>query len=382
MAPTSLSYCMNVHPIQSFDALSLALKNHCAPIARQFSPKQPFPVGLWLSNSCIVELEDSPQKALALAGILEENMLEAFSVNAFPTGDFHAQSVKSLAYKPTWAKQARLEYSKSVARLLAQLLPSHRSLGSLSTVPLSFKDFHDDLPLMTQNIREMARFLRDLEDQTGKELVLSLEPEPFCVLETTAEAVAFFQDQLFHGPETELLRRHIGLCFDTCHSAVQWEDLPASIEAIKNAGIRIGKAQISVALEVRNPGKKPQTLDLLQSFAEPRYLHQSIAKNGQRALDLPDIFSGRGTLKEEWQNIEALRTHFHVPIFWDGNDQIGTTKATLKGVVPALVDAGCEHFEVETYSWNVIPKETRESLCGDLNQMIVKELETARALFG
>lgn len=382
MIPTDilLSYCMNVHPIEEAAALKKALRDHAAPIGRDFVGEKAFPVGLWLSRECVNVLNTKGETE-ALKALLDELKLEAFTVNAFPMGGFHQKRVKEGAYKPTWITDERLYYSQSVAKVLAKLLPESRSFGSMSTVPLSFKPFNDDLDGMVTRIRSMGRFLHELKQESGKEIVLCLEPEPFCVIETSAEAIEFFQNQLFKGPDEAIMREFIGLCFDTCHGAVQWEDLAASIQTISDAGVRIGKAQISVALEIELPGSNPHGLDRLREFDEARYLHQSVGKSGSRALDIQDLFQDGGILKPEWLSEEGLRTHFHVPIFWDGDESLGTTKSSLQGCVPALLRAGCKHFEVETYSWNVIPQRTRETLSSDLNEMIGEELRSARELF-
>jgi hypothetical protein len=374
-----LSYCMNVHPTETLEELEQALLQHAAPIAKSFT-KDSFPAGLWLSKNCVDQLA-SKEARDKLRQTLHQHSLEAFSVNAFPIGGFHGQSVKSKVYRPTWTRGARLHYSQNVAEVLAALLPEHQKTGTISTVPLSFKSFHEDIEDMLKPLQTMAVFLQQLEQRTGKEIILCLEPEPFCLLETSAECLAFFSQKLFQQAHGDICRRYIGLCFDTCHLACQWEDLRASISAIEAAGIRIPKAQISVALELQKPGANPRGVKRLQSFVEPRYLHQSIASNGLRAEDLPQIFQSAGQLKSEWQAAPAIRTHFHVPIFWSGDDAIATTKSSLQGVIPALLDAGCRHFEVETYSWNVIPEETRNELADDLNGMVLRELECARAMF-
>ena len=69
--------------------------------------------------------------------------------------------------------------------------------------------------------------------------MLALEPEPCCMLETVEETVAFFRDHL-HGEATaavvaeragldlaaarEALVRHVGVCYDICHGAVEFEE--------------------------------------------------------------------------------------------------------------------------------------------------------------
>ena len=72
-------------------------------------------------------------------------------------------------------------------------------------------------------------------------MTLAIEPEPYCFLETTDETVAYFTDHLYTGAAAarlaELagipishgascaLRRHLGIVFDICHQAVEYEDI-------------------------------------------------------------------------------------------------------------------------------------------------------------
>ncbi|MDF1666775.1 MAG: hypothetical protein P1V97_33805, partial [Planctomycetota bacterium] len=180
-----LSYCMNVHSIEELAALKKALREHAEPIGREFVGEKPFPVGLWLSAECVNFLGQDGELD-KLTDLLQELKLEAFSVNAFPMGGFHDVRVKEKAYKPTWLREERLQYSQNVAKVLAGLLPKHASFGSMSTVPLSFKPFQDDMEQMVAKLTEMGTFLHDLHEETGKEIVLCLEPEPCCVLYTSA----------------------------------------------------------------------------------------------------------------------------------------------------------------------------------------------------
>jgi len=44
------------------------------------------------------------------------------------------------------------------------------------------------------------------------------------------------------------MRCHLGVCLDTCHSALQFEDPLESLRAYRDEGIRISKIQLSAAL--------------------------------------------------------------------------------------------------------------------------------------
>ena len=204
-----------------------------------------------------------------------------------------------------------------------------------------------------------ARELAALHAATGRLIRLAIEPEPFCVLETTAEAVAFF-DRLFAAADAadvaELVRRHVGLCYDVCHQAVEFEDPATAIAAITAAGVRINKVQISCAIEVTDP-RDPAQRAALATYVEPRYLHQTMARAADgsilRAVDLTaDLVQ---TPAAEWLACRPWRVHYHVPVDAERLGPLGTTRADLRAALAAISGLGePPHLEVETYTWPVM----------------------------
>ena len=133
-------------------------------------------------------------------------------------------------------------------------------------------------------------------------IVLAIEPEPACFIETTAEAVDFFTrflfDDAFVRSQSRLtideVRRHVGVCFDACHMAVEFEDHAAALAALDRAGIRVPKFQISSALRVSDPSPGSPGRRALERFAEDTYLHQVVAQSPrglQRYVDLPEAIA-------------------------------------------------------------------------------------------
>jgi sugar phosphate isomerase/epimerase len=121
---------------------------------------------------------------------------------------------------------------------------------------------------------------------------LALEPEPCWHLETIAETVRFFEAHLLgagaaaefarqtglgRGDAEQALRRHLGVCFDACHMAVEFEDPVEGLQALRTAGIRVGKIQLSAGLRVRLEPEDRTCLEALRPFAEGVYLHQVVA---------------------------------------------------------------------------------------------------------
>src|SRR5262249_47921526 len=197
----------------------------------------------------------------------------------------------------------RLAYTTLLADLLAQLLPDGTH-GPISTVPGCFRARadHDAGARMATRIRAAAAHLDTIFRRTGKRITLALEPEPCCAIETIAEAITFFTHHL-RGVA------HVGLCLDTCHAAVEFEDLDVALDALFAANVDIAKVQLSAGLRVWPAAAAPRPA--LAPFTEGVYLHQVVARHGDtlaRYADLPDALAANAPA-DEW------RVHFHVPIF-------------------------------------------------------------------
>lgn len=369
-----LGYCTNIHPGETWPEVRDALASHVPAVKRRLGHEGPFGVGLRLSARAAHDLDD-PAAFEELRAILAEQDLYVFTVNGFPFGTFHGVRVKEGVYEPDWRRAERLDYSDRLARQLAALLPEGRE-GSVSTVPGAFKPNaadEADIGAIVEHLLRHAATLWRLREQTGRTVSLALEPEPECFLQTTSEAIAFFEDRLFaasarrrladltgldEADAEEVLRRHLGVCFDVCHAAVAYEDTPDALAALASAGIRVPKAQLSAALRVPEPDDAAVTR--LRDFDDGVYLHQTVARAGgglARFLDLPqalDAYAGGSAPAEEW------RIHFHVPVFAAELDGFASTQADLADALAYLRDhPEVPHLEVETYTWDVLPERHR-----------------------
>ena len=286
---THLTYCTNIHAADHWPDVLAGLRRHLPAIKRDISPDQHFGVGLRISASAAASLCDA--SALSeLQDLLREGPYYIFPINGFPHGTFHGEAVKEGAYRPDWSEPSRLSYSNSLADILVQLLPDGMN-GSISTVPGTFKPWASDdrVETIADNFLRHAAHLARIRETTGKTITLALEPEPCCLLETIAETIQFFKGRLFSraaearlaelaglapGAAEAALHRHLGLCYDVCHAAVEFEDARTSIQALQAAGISISKLQLSSAMRIAEVG--PETAQRLQAFVEPVYLHQVV----------------------------------------------------------------------------------------------------------
>jgi hypothetical protein len=368
-----LSYCTNVHPGRSLAEVRDGLTRYTLPIRSRFG--QPLAAGLWLARPVIDELLVGDQLP-RFADFLRQHDLTCHTLNSFPYGDFHSDRVKEQVYLPDWTHPDRQRYTLDCARVLTAFLPDGVD-GSLSTVPLGFKALAtspDFLDRCIERLIATATGLAKLRDDTGRTIRLAIEPEPLCVLETTAETVAFFQKLRDRAEVTNTLdavRKHLGVCYDVCHQAVEFEDVAASIRQLVSAGIRINKVHISCAIETPNPTRDPAVRETLLRYVEPRYLHQTFAvtANGGRVchtdLDRKLIESP----SPEFATAEVWRVHFHVPVDAERLGPLRTTRPDLQralAVVPELPYA--PHLEVETYTWEVLPHGGRTELVAGFAQ--------------
>ena len=96
----------------------------------------------------------------------------------------------------------------------------------------------------------------------------------------------------------EALRFHLGVCYDVCHAAVEFENPNESINILKNQGIRIPKLQLSSAVKIKKIDKN--THEFLKPLNEPVYMHQVVQKDNNDVLSQPDViralFSGANSL--------------------------------------------------------------------------------------
>ncbi len=375
-----LTYCANVHPAEDLAAWFRVHEEHAVPIAAAVrAGGREFGLGAWWNATIARQLAADPAARAGLAEWLDRHDLDVWTLNAFPYGGFHDAAVKTRVYTPHWADPWRVAYTIDVATVVT-LLHAARGRGPavvpISTLPLGFRE-DSQRRAMAVNLRVVACRLANLRDEHGVHCVLALEPEPNCMLETAAATADFLEQEVFDvaGPLEERLRDHLGVCVDLCHLAVVGEDPVAAWRSLRQREITVPKVQVSSCLELRDPAT---SLDRLLAFDEPRYLHQTGGDAGRlRALDLADVAARRA----EFERCRTIRTHFHLPVFWDAEGPLGSTRRQLRAFLAEMADtdpAEAPLLEVETYTWSVLDEDWRPDR--DLVAGILRELDDVAAV--
>ncbi|WP_405009997.1 metabolite traffic protein EboE [Kitasatospora sp. NBC_01539] len=356
-----LGYCTNVHPAEDLPGIVDQLDRYAAAVRRTLDTPV-LGVGLWLAAPVAAALAADPAARARLRLELTARGLEVVTLNGFPYQAFHAPVVKHRVYRPDWTTPERLAHTLNLAAVLADLLPDDAARGSVSTLPLAWRTPWDGdrADRCARALDQLAAGLAELERRTGRQVRVGFEPEPGCVVETTEQAAA-----LLWGADPE----RIGICLDLAHLACAHEDPRAALARLAAAGLPVVKVQLSAALEVADPATAGAAL---HGWSEPRFLHQVRSPAGHGTDDLDEAVHRR--LPGPW------RVHYHVPLHADPAPPLRSTTPVLRAALDDLLrpdGPGCDHLEVETYTWEVLPDGARPRTEAELADGIAAELAWA-----
>jgi hypothetical protein len=366
-----LAYCTNVHRGNNWEETFFSLDQYVMKVRQSICPTQPYAIGLRLGADAAGKLSQ-PDVLEKFKRWLEEKNAYIFTINGFPYGNFHGQRVKENVYHPDWTKPERLSYTLDLFRILSSLIPEGVD-GSVSTLPASFKEFHSagKLPgLAYDQLMACAVELENLSQERGQDLHLGLEPEPLGWFETIPETIEFLEELFKRSGDPEMVRRRIGVNYDCCHLALEYEDARTGLNALKDAGIRLSKLHLSSALRAQ-PTK--ENLQTLESYIEEVYLHQVItAKDGQVTGRIKDLDLAINQEKQQSMNADEWRIHFHVPLHASPGNGLGDTRKHVTDTLDWLAENSdqCTHLEMETYTWEVLPEELRS---GEVVEQVTRE---------
>ncbi len=385
-----LTYSTLVHPGDNWEQMWASLNTYVPKVKARVAGNKPFGVSLRLSAESAETLVKSAAERDKLKKFLADHDMYLYTVNAFPYGAFKGTTVKEQVYEPDWRSEERTRYTMNVADVLADVCPREIS-PSIQSAPLGFKPRvtgDNVVASYTGHVMRVVAHLVTLEDRTGRVVTLALEPEPYCFLETTDEAIDYFTHYLYSGAAAETLaklahipiseahvalRRHLGIVFDICHQAVEYENIAENLQKLVDAGIPIFKLQEAAALHM--PEVTQSIVDTLKRYSKTIYLTQTVEKKDgklTRFLNLEDAFSAwekdRGP--REW------RTHFHVPVFLDDLGPFRTTRFAIEDALRFHKRKPLSRqLEIETYTWDVLPENLKT---GDIVDYVCRELDWVR----
>lgn len=369
-----LSYCTNIHPAETWEKTRLVLESHVLAVRDRLRASgalagdEPFAIGLRLSAVAAKELLEGDHLADFKAWLDRTNTY-VFTINGFPYGSFHGTRVKENVFLPDWTDRARLDYTKDLFKILAVIARPDTG-ASVSTLPGSHKTFAAEDEPIRRHLIELAQWLEELAEETGHDFHLGLEPEPLGHFENIAETLTFFERLHADARDPEVIRRRIGLNYDACHLALEYDPAGWALDALTAAGIRLSKIHLSSALAL-DPAD-PVALDAVRRFDEPIYFHQVLLRGGDgtitRYSDLPEFFEAVNAGTIDPSAFKEMRVHFHIPLDAEPAAPLRSTRDQAAEVLEWKKNhpGACLHYEIETYTWGVLP--------GDLHRPVEEQL--------
>ncbi len=382
-----LTYCLNLHRGETMEEVQQALFTHAPSVfSRTNTGGRPWAVGPWFNNR-IAEIILEEGDLAGLRQRLESTGLFTVTLNGFPFGTFHGARIKERVYLPDWSSRRRVQYTLHLLNILSQLLRDEVQ-GSISTLPVGYAASCSSHTVRkgTENMAECAWHFHRCIEKTGRDIVLSIEPEPDCVVGDLDSFLKFYNDHLLrtgsrylertHGTSLsaaeEIIRRHVGICMDTVHAAVCNEDVTQVLERLEGEGIRIGKIQLGAALRANGPD-----FFQLTPFNDPVYLHQTRFYHGdwhKSYADLNDFLSDTGNLMEKGHAV----VHYHMPFTWQGRGDLSACHSVTPEFLEKAVSMGVNCFELEIYTLSVLPvwdKTKKVDECSLICDIVSSELK-------
>lgn len=359
-----LGYCASVHPAADLDELVAGL-GRCAGAVRAALDVPVLGVGLWFPHRLADRLANSPAALSKVRRALQRNRLEVFTLNGIPHARFTGKPVGTSLYCPDWTEPERLRYTLDLIDALADLLPADAQYGSISTVPLAWRDPWSKARhrAAREAFDHVEQHLARTEARTGRTIRIAVEAEPGCVLEMIGQATAWLDR--YSSPYGGQSRIAFGL--DTCHLAVQFEDPAESFELLWQAGVDVVKAQLSVDPTLVDPLDASGRYALSQ-LGTSKYLRQVREWGGPGVDDVAQAHQLSGH--------SAWRMHAHLAAHAAPPPPLSATTVVLDDCLARLVGGShplTHHLESEVYVWPRAPK-TQQGLA----KRVARELSWLR----
>ena len=360
-----LTYSLNLHPGEELEDVQYALFSSAPAVFQKVMPHSPaYAVGPWLNHRVAHEIIKN-NILESLKQRLHDHNLITITLNGFPCSTFHGQRVKEQVYKPDWSSEERLDYTLLLVKILSELMPQ-KHWASISTVPVGYARLcsNEVIERSAENMAMCAWHLHKCAEQNGKQIVLSIEPEPDCVVEDLETFLQFYNDRLLcsgikylqrrynltPAVSERIVRRHVGMCLDSVHAAVCGDDMVECLQTLEGEGIRTGKIQLGAALRADGPD-----FTALEPFNDPVYLHQVRFFHDRTVTRFPDLaffLESAGRLSP----LGHALVHYHMPFTWKGSGPLTAYHNVTSDFIEKAMGFGVRCFELEIYTLSVFPE--------------------------
>lgn len=364
----SLTYCSNIFKECNFTKLAIKLHDYSVYLRKYFKCKY-IGLGLCMSNSLINRLSLNSQLIYLKKWINKHNFYLS-SLNSFVYKSFHTRNIKEFIYYPDWTVDARVVYTKKNIYFLNNVITKIKNV-SISTLPLSFNSWMINknkkyVYFKTSiNILTIVNLLINIYKLNKNYIHLDIEPEPRCLLESFDDFLFFFIKWLVPNANYYLnrfyikkkhtyLRKYVNLCYDICHFSVNYNDHVNIIKSILSNKIKIGKVQVSSALEVSvTDNNKNFIINDLFFLNKSKFLHQNTIITHNKIIKNLDI-----DFNNCYNNGDKLRFHCHMPLYLTKyKKNLQTTSSESKDVLLNILKfVKVKHVEIETYTYDILEK--------------------------
>ncbi len=358
-----LSHGVNLRPAPDLPSLIDQLDTY-ASATRARLGVDVLGVSLWLPPALAAALAVDGRARTRLRAELDARGLEVVTLSGVPYAEGGgATNADTDRYDPDWSDPARLEYTLDLARILVDLLPDDAVRGAVTTLGIGRRAGWDDAKEKSceRLLRLLSRGLADLAWTTGRAVRVGFQPEPGCVLDSSADTVAAL---------AKVDKDRVGVCLDLAHLACTWEHPADALERLAAAGLSVIRVQLAAAVEVPRPVDAAETL---RAYVEPGHRHQVTTPAGAYRDDLSEAL--RDFPPGPW------RVRYHVPLHIAPTPPLVPTteiwRAALRHVMDGLQPA-TEYLDLETEAWNLLPPDARPSGSAALADGIAAELAYAR----
>lgn len=361
-----ISYCTNVFQAETWEEIRESVKTFMPKVRKELRSldssfaKEHIGLGLRLSAQAVHELVAQKDEIEKFKAWLDSEAFCVETINGFPYGRFSGEVVKEKVFLPDWTSDERLNYTRYLFDILAQI--SDAPTLSVSTLPGSHRFFNPDKEAMFSRLEAMAIELDKLSQKQGRLCRLGLEPEPFGYFDESHGVIRFFNELREYSEHPDLVQKYLGITYDTCHAAVMRENVEAGLNALADNAIPLVKVQLTNAMVYHQ--QEDSALTELEPFLDKVYFHQASICRGKDIQMVHDVETLFPAILKEKPTLAEWRLHYHIPLYarpeWpfsDTSEYISTTFRVLK-----QNPEWQPHLEVETYTWSVLPKYLRVSI--------------------